>query len=278
MLSTWKLLTISTLLISSELLANSNYDDKILKFEEKRFEANKRVDLQEVKVFDKRELSNDWVGYILDLRANVDGKEINAKDIVFTNGEYVAPELIDITNGKSLKSKMAPKLPTSYYNKEHLLYGSENAKDKIVVFSDPLCPFCIDFVPEVIKGVKKTKNVALYYYHFPLSRIHPAADVVVRAMAVADEQGIKDVVEKIYNADFEKYFDVKETNKEKILKGVNAVLNTKITVSQIDNAKINSHINDDIKMGENAMVQGTPTIYVNGDKDEDRTQWENIVK
>ena len=40
-------------------------------------------------------------------------------------------------------------------------------KDKIVIFSDLLCPFCMDYVPDVINYVNKIKiKVALYYYHF----------------------------------------------------------------------------------------------------------------
>ena len=35
-------------------------------------------------------------------------------------------------------------------------------KDKIVIFSDPLCPFCKDYVPEVIKHVNKKVILLLY--------------------------------------------------------------------------------------------------------------------
>lgn len=278
MLSTWKLLTISTLLIGSNLVA-ANYDSKVIDFEKNRIKANKRVDLKDVTVFQKKDFSNGWTGYILELDANVAGKSMNVKDVLFTDGKYIAPELIDMRTGKSLKNDMNPTLSEKYYNKKHLIVGNENAKHKIIVFSDPLCPFCIDFVPEVIKfGNKNPNDVAIYYYHFPLLRLHPAADVITKAMLVAEHNGVKSVVPKIYGADFDKYFDAKETDADKILDGVNKVLGTKITKKDITDPKIVAQVNSDIKMGEEAMVTGTPTIYVNGEKDTDRTKWEKIEK
>lgn len=274
MLSMLKSLTISTLLISSSLVAKS-FDDKVIDFEKNRFSANKRIVLKNLTVHDKKSLTDGWYGYVVNVSADVGGKVMTVKDIVFTNGNLITPELFDIKSGVSLKTMMSPKLSDNFYNKEHLILGSENAKNKLVIFSDPLCPFCIDFVPEVIKYVKKHEDkIALYYYHFPLLRLHPAADVVSKAMLVAKKKGLKDIEEKIYNADFEKYFTEKETNKEKILKGINAVLKTNFTVKDIEDKSIAKEIEKDVMMGEEVMVQGTPTIFVNGDKDNSKTKWE----
>ena len=77
--------------------------------------------------------------------------------------------------GKSMKDSVNPNLNEKYYDKSKLIAGNPNAKDKIVLFSDPLCPFCIDFAPDVINYVNKNSNkIALYYYSFPLSS-HPAS-------------------------------------------------------------------------------------------------------
>ncbi len=59
---------------------------------------------------------------------------------------------------------MVPNITDKYYQKTKLVAGSEKAKDKIVIFSDPLCPLCPHYVPQVIEFVNKNPdNIALYY-------------------------------------------------------------------------------------------------------------------
>ncbi len=272
MLSMLKLSTIAVVL-SSALFANS-IDDRVLAFEKQRVSANPRVQIEDVSIFFKKETSvKGWSGYVFNIKANVQGKMINAKDIIFSNGEVISPELIDIKTGASLKSQMVPTLTENYYDKKHLIAGTHNAKNKIVVFSDPLCPFCMDLIPDVIKHVNKNpKNIALYYYHFPLLRIHPAAGPMSQIMAVAESKGVKNVTLKTYEGDFDKYFEVKETDTAKILKGMNAVLGTNITLEEVNKVSLDK----DIKMGEDMMVQGTPTIYINGEIDNTRLKYEKL--
>lgn len=260
-----KLVTLSVLLGTS-LLAN---DENIIAFEKNRISQNPNVKVIDIKINTKKELPvAGWNGYILDVKANVQGKDIDAKDIVFSDGRYVAPDLIDTKNGKSLKDLVTPNLTSNYYDKAKLIAGNHNAKDKVVVFSDPLCPFCMDYVPDVIKHVQKNADkIALYYYHFPLLRLHPAAGPLSKIMDVAKQNGMKDIELKVYTADWEKYFNSKETDEKKILEAFNKEFKTTITLAQIQDKKVQEHIDNDIKMGDDVMVQGTPTIFVNGVKD-----------
>lgn len=272
-----KLLTTSILLTSS--LVATTLDNTALAFEKKRFSKNSRIKIKSVTIYLKKETTvKGWYGYVFNIKADV-GKEKNivAKDIIFTNGIVATPDLIDMKTGKSLKNYLNPKLSSKYYNKEHLIVGNENAKNRFVIFSDPLCPFCIDYIPEVIKYVKKNhNNIALYYYHFPLLRIHPAADTITKAMDAAKKMGIKDVVLKVYEAQFDKYFTERERSPQKILDGFNKVLKTKLTLQQINDRHIRQKILKDIKMAEDALVQGTPTIFVNGEIDRTRLKYESI--
>ncbi|NQY53561.1 MAG: DsbA family protein [Campylobacteraceae bacterium] len=272
-----RLLLIASLL-SSGLLA-SNIDNDVLEFEKKRFSSNKRIKIISLDIALKEKMPiKGWYGFVVNLKADVQGKEINAKDMIFSNGEVIAPELIDIKTGLSLKELLSPKLTSKYYNKKNLIAGTHNAKDKIVIFSDPLCPFCISYIPDVIRHVKKNKDIALYYYHFPLLQIHPAASIISKAMIVAHEKNIKDVELKIYKADFEKDFDVKETNQEKILKAINKVLKSNITINEINKTSIDIEVKNDIKLGSEVMVEGTPTIFINGVKDNSKLKYETLGK
>jgi len=203
-----KVLTLAVLLTSS--LFASVSDDNVIKFEKKRIAQNPNVEIEKISINMKKELPLDgWFGYILDVEAKVDNKTINAKDIVFSDGRYISLDLLDAKNGKSLKDLVTPDLSAKYYDKSKLIAGNDKSKDKIVVFSDPLCPFCMDYIPDIIKHVNKNKDsIALYYYHFPLLRLHPASGPLSKLMELGKEKGIKDIELKVYETNWDEYFTV----------------------------------------------------------------------
>ena len=271
-----KILSISILIASSLYASN---DESIVDFEKKRISQNPNVEVKSIKINTKKELPlNGWYGYILDVEANVQGKSINAKDILFSDGKYISLELIDSETGKSLKDLVTPNLTDNFHDKSKLIAGNHNAKDKIVIFSDPLCPFCKDYVPDVIKYVNKNKDsIALYYYNFPLS-IHPAATPLSKLIEVAKHKGIKDAELKAYEIDWEPYFDVKTTDEKKILEAFNKEFKINIKVEEISTNEIKALIEKDITMGEEVMVAGTPTIFVNKVKDSSKLKYETLGK
>lgn len=271
-----KLLSLSVLL-SVSLFAS---DDVVIEFEKKRVSSNPNIKVNDIKINTKKELAlSGWNGYILDVEANIQGKDIKVKDILFSDGKFIALELLDAKTGKSLKDLMTPNLTANYYNKSKLIAGNHNAKDKIVIFSDPLCPFCMDYVPEVIKHVNKNSDsIALYYYHFPLLGLHPAAAPLSKLIEVARHKGIKDAELKVYKIDWEPHFSSKSTDEKKILEAFNKELKTDIKLEEITSKEINETLQKDILMGEDVMVQGTPTIFINGVKDATREKYETLGK
>lgn len=271
-----KILTLS-IFLSASLFAS---DDVVVEFEKKRVAQNPNVKVNSITVNTKKELPvSGWNGYILDVNANVQGKDINAKDIIFSDGKYISLDLIDAQTGKSLKDFVTPNLAAKYYDKSKLIAGNHNAKDKIVIFSDPLCPFCMDYVPDVINYVNKNKDkIALYYYHFPLISIHPAAVPLSKLIEVAKHKGVKDVELKVYKTNWEQYFDAKSVDEKKILEAFNKEFKTDIKLEEITANDINENLKKDISMGEDVMVQGTPTVFVNGEKDSSRQKYETLGK
>ena len=270
-----KILSVSILLTAS-LYAD---DNAIIEFEKKRISQNPNVQIKDVKINTKKELPlAGWSGYILDVEANVQGKVINAKDIVFSDGKYISLELYDATNGKSLKDLVTPNLTDKYHDESKLIAGSHKAKDKIVIFSDPLCPFCRDYLPDVIKYVKKNSDtMALYYYNFPLS-IHPAAIPLSKLAEIAKHKGIKDADLKVYETNWEPYFDEKTTDEKKILEAFNKEFKTSIKIEELSSKDINAIIEKDLAMGDEVMVAGTPTIFINKVKDTSKLKYETLGK
>ncbi len=285
MLLMLRLLMIISLLSSSVwadkiIKKTQELDKKILKFEKRRISKNRSIKLKSLKIFLKKDLKqNDWIGYVFDVGINVNGKDIKVKDILFTNGEMIAPDLINIKNSRSFKKNMYPKLTVEYYDKKHLIAGNENAKHKVVIFSDPLCPICVDTVPEIIKDIQKNpKNIGLYYIHMPLA-MHPTAKTLVKASFVAKKQGIKDIDYKVYTANFEEYFDAyEEKDNKKVLGIFNKKFNTNITMKQINSKDIEDEVKHNLKLSDKAMIQGTPTIFFDGEIDIMRNKYKKFLK
>ncbi|RXK12478.1 disulfide bond formation protein DsbA [Halarcobacter mediterraneus] len=265
--------------ISLSLSANE-LDKKVLDFEKNRFSKNSRIEIVDLSVNMKKQIPNkNWYGYIIDVNVKMAGKDVKAKDILFSNGEIVATELFDIKSGDSYKDLMTPSLTRKYYDEEKLIAGNSKAKDKIVIFSDPLCPFCMDFVPDVIKHVKKYEDkIALYYYHFPLSRIHPAAVPLVKLMVKAKEDGIKNIEERVYSVYWDEEFSSKEQNEDVIISSFNKIFKTSYTKKDINSKNISDEIFEDVSMGEEVLVQGTPTIFINGEQDKSKLKYEELGK
>jgi len=278
-----KLLMILSLLTSS-LFANT-VEDNLLKFEKQRVKravARVKGKITSVKIILKKDLNQDgWYGYVFNLDIKVEGKTIIQKDTLFAKDNLIAPDLINTKTKRSFKDLMYPTLTDKYYSKKHQIAGNLNAKHKMVIFSDPLCPICVDEVPFIIKAIMDNpKNIALYYYHLPLD-MHPTARTLSKASLIATQSGIKNVDYRVYDANFpEKYsFDAYEDkDNQKILNFFNKEFGTNITMKQINDPKLEKSLKDDYQMSEDAFISGTPSMFFDGVYDITRSKYEKFLK
>ncbi|WP_434656998.1 DsbA family protein [Sulfurimonas sp. NW9] len=266
---------LSTTLLLSSFLYASNASENIEYFLEDKFSENPRLKSVDVKVEDVTPLKQlpKWNAYIVNVKAVLKNKPkqvIRQKMIWFSNGKMITKDLTDISTGESLVDKVKPTVKARHYAKENLIYGNANAKHKIVIFSDPLCPFCRGFVPGAIKDMKKEpQKFAVYYYHFPLERIHPASVTLVKAAIAAEHQGVKDVVLKLYNVSI----NPREKNVKKILEAFNKAEGTNITPEDIQNSSVIKQFNHDRLVATDLMVGGTPTVYLDGSVDNTKKKY-----
>jgi hypothetical protein len=279
---TLKLLTILSLLNIS-LYANETVDNNILKYEKSKITSilkRQNIVLNDVNIVLKKDLQqNGWYGYVFNLTFTVKGKELTQKDTLFTNGDLISTELINAKTRRSFKDMMYPKLSKKYFDKSHLIAGNVDAKHTLVLFSDPLCPICLDEVPFIIKNVMKNpESIALYYYHLPLE-MHPTAKLLSKASILATQMGLKDVDYKVYTTNFSNFYDAyEEKDDKKALHHFNTVFKTNITMEQINDPKLSQKIQSDIKMSEEAFVAGTPTLFLDGEIDKSRMKYEQYLK
>ena len=279
----------ATLLVSTSSAADTNTTGNkqetankfdVVNFVKKHLIRNPMVKVNSVEVVGTQSLKNspDWKVYMVVMDISY-GKKKHMKipEMIFANAKdnLVTMKMIDAKTGKDLSREIKPKLPTSYYDDAHLIAGNKNAPHKMVVFSDPQCPFCKGFVPGMLKEVKAHPDkVAVYYYHMPLLRLHPASDTLTRAMEVLSRQGKKDEAMKLYSLKI----NPRMTNEDKILAEVKKQLNIDVKKEDIDKPEIKKAVKADIDAGTRMMVRGTPTVYFDGKYDAGRSQYKQYIK
>lgn len=265
-LSMLKLLTIVALL-SVTLSANSTQDEKIKSFFSRAVSASKDYTLQKIEILKKESIkeAKGFIAYFvqMDLILNAKKRVISVNDIVFSNGEVLTKDLLDVETKRSIKSSLTLDIDESFYDEAHLIVGSLNAKYKLLVFSDPLCPSCMEAIPDMINFVKKNqKRFGLFYYNFPLPS-HKGSKTLVKASIVAKKQGIQDVTLKVY----EEVFHLEKTDEQSILDEFNKVLKTKITIQDITEQSVVDRLKADIEKANSVWIKGTPTLFINGKRD-----------
>ncbi len=295
------------ILANTCLLANSvpSQTTTVLDYNKKTIEKNKSYQLvsQDVKKEEPLGEKSDWVAYTLDLEVldKTSNKTIKTPYFLFSNGQFITTSMVDMKTGilygaeiirKAQEEKMQSQnkeradfensfiLDSKHYTDDRLIAGNKNAKTKVVVFSDPLCVYCIKMAPQIIEDIKARDDIALYYFNFPLDSIHPTSRVVMQAIELAKKQGVKDAEYLVYKANLEKFYDVYRTTDSKIaLDAVNKILSTKIKIDELEkDADINARLQEDIMIALGAKIQGTPAVLFNGSYIQSREKLTQFLK
>jgi len=263
---------------TAALSASAQPDEEtLLKYVKKNIVKNPQVTVDGVTIIEKKQHKDlpEWDILLTTMDLTFQKKEIHAPETMFIKDGLITGHLVDLKTGKDYRSDIKPTVPESMYDDTHLMFGNKNAEHKVLIFSDPQCPFCQEIVPEIFKAAKENPTkLAVYYYHLPLLKIHPVADVITRIMHVAQHEGKIDMVAKIYSLSI----DARETNATKILEAVKKHANYSVTEDQINAKDVKDAIAKDVRMAEKMMVTGTPTIYLDGEWDKMRNGYEKFIK
>jgi len=270
------MLKLSTALIATTLLANAEFN--LEEYVKKDLIKNPDITVNGVKLLEKRDInaSKDWKAYMFLMDLKVKGKDSKYPEMVFVNEKegLVSMNLYDLKNHKQVGKNFRPNVDLSYYNDAHLVAGKKDAKHKLVVFSDPMCPFCQQNVPTIYKTVKEHPDTfALYYYHMPLTRIHPVSEILTRAMEVLQKQGKFDEAMNMYKLNI----PVSEKDPKKVLAAIKKQFNLDISQDQIDAPEVKKAVKDDIEKATRVMLKGTPTVYIDGKYDPEVTSYKKLI-
>ena len=241
---------------------------------------NEQVKVDSVDIIDTQSLKEPkgWEVYFVNIHANVKKSDkisdkVTVPETLFVKDGYFVPTLINMETGEDYKRTLKPKLKKEVYDAKHLMAGNKDAKHTIVVFSDPQCPFCQTIVPKLYTAaVENPKTFALYYYHFPLLRIHPVSDIISRAMITEQVKGNFKKVIEMYTFKIEP----REVNATKVLARLNKEYKLNITEEQINSSEVEKELKFDKDISMKSMVAGTPTVYLDGVWDPSRKKYRTL--
>lgn len=274
---TLRLLT--AVLIASIALNAGGAPDKetLLKFIKRNIVTNPQVGVKGVTIIEETSHTDlpGWTVLLTTMDINYMGKDIHAPLTIFVKDGLITGSLVNLKTGNDYRDEIKPTVPASMYDDAHLLFGNKDAAHKIVVFSDPQCPFCQEVVPDILKAAQENPSkIAVYYYHLPLLQIHPVSGVLTRVMHVAQQQGAKEMVEKIYRLKI----SPSETNVAKILDEIKKQTGYTVTAQQIDAQDVNDAIKADEDAAGKMMVTGTPTVFIDGKWDKMRNGYQKLIQ
>lgn len=141
--------------------------------------------------------------------------------------------------------------------------AGEEAPIQMVIFSDFECPACSDFALMSEQWLQRYEGeINLIFKHYPLSSacnpemdydMHPNACNMAKIAQAALAQ---DKFWEVHDLFFEDNYDH--------LKAAEAGIDIQRLEEDIQNPKIEAKIQEDIQLGNQLKLQGTPSIFING--------------
>jgi protein-disulfide isomerase len=139
--------------------------------------------------------------------------------------------------------------------------GPANAKIVIIEFSDFQCPYCVQAVPQIQALLKAYPNDArLVFKQFPLE-IHSRAFLAASSALAANKQG---KFWQMHDGMFEHHNELSRETFTMLARSMG--MDMEQFEKDLDSDEIKKEIQKDVDDGDRAGVQGTPTIFINGQR------------
>lgn len=164
---------------------------------------------------------------------------------------------------------MEPLPPYPPVGEDDWVDGDPKAPVTIIEYSEPQCPYCSVFEPNVLAMKKEhPEAVKLVYRHFPLTSIHDKSMLGSQAMEAAGRQNEENFF-SMKNLLFDKQAEWSGLTPEKfeewlVEQSKSLGLNEKQFTEDLKDQAIIDKINDSFESGIKVGVRGTPTVIIQG--------------
>ncbi len=167
--------------------------------------------------------------------------------------------LADLKKREEANKPLSAEMQTTLASAQDVVFGPAGAKVTLIEFSDFECPYC-SAAADAVGQVKKKygDKVRFVFRHFPLS-FHPNAHLAAQAAMAAAEQG------KFWELHDLLFKNQKALDRASIEKYAGEVgLNVGKLKAALDSKKFAGRVDQDVKLGGDVGVEGTPTMFLNG--------------
>jgi protein-disulfide isomerase len=181
----------------------------------------------------------------LDLKRNADAKRAYVEKLYKARGVEVHLEAPPAPAPEVVRGPLTPSI------------GAPDAPTTLVVFSDYLCPYCRTLSHTVDQLLAQyPHDVRVVYRHFP---IHSGADTLAEGALCADEQG--------RFASFHHLLFEQTSDRESVADiAAKAGLDTTAFADCLSSHRFRARVEADLAEGQRLGIEGTPTLFVNGQR------------
>jgi protein-disulfide isomerase len=142
--------------------------------------------------------------------------------------------------------------------------GQQSATPVLTVFSDFQCPACKKFAPEMRKiEAGYQGKVKFDFRNYPLSQ-HKNAKAAARAAEAAAKQGKFEEMHDMLFAKQDEWADLSDPQSAFVGYANSLALNADQFLADFKSAAISEKIAADVKAGDKANLEMTPTVIFNG--------------
>jgi len=140
--------------------------------------------------------------------------------------------------------------------------GPADARITMVEFSDFQCPYCSRATAQINATLKAYPNdVRLIFKQYPLAELHPAAALSAAAALAAHAQG------KFWPMHDVMFANRSRLSRPSILAWAKEIgLDMQRFTADLDSEAIRKAVVRDVADGDKAGVEGTPTVFLNGQR------------
>lgn len=154
--------------------------------------------------------------------------------------------------------------------------GSPNAPVTLIEYSDFQCPACALYYP-IIKKVSEdmADEVQVIFRHYPLNS-HPQAELAAQA---AEAAGIQNAFWPMHDKLFDNQsaWSGRDDAREIFISYAGDLgLDVEQFTVDMESRAVQDAISDDRRSGNQALVEGTPTLFLNGNKINNPRSYDNL--
>lgn len=165
----------------------------------------------------------------------------------------------------------APRLTLPVGRRDHIR-GDREANVTLVEYGDYQCPFCGAAHP-IVKELLDVEPVLFVYRHFPLTTVHPYAEIMAETAEAAGAQGAYWPMHDWLFA-HQKSFTPDEIPAAAAALGLDA----NELMGDVTAHRYEPKIREDFMSGVRSGVNGTPTFFINGERHDGDWDFDSLLE